>query len=244
MTNKSIVLNTRPEFSSQSTAQVFEDNGYSVINLPCIEITIIKNPENTAQKLAQISHNDTIIFTSQHAVSFAYQVYPELKPSQYNTIICIGTKTSQRLEQYTNAYIWTPRVQNSQGVIELLQNLKNLKKITLITAANGREEIQNFAACKAITLEQINVYQRRLPRVDRQILKQIEQAKPLTIIATSITTIVNLKQLVTDATWQHLKNQKIACASDRIAQEAKKLGFKNIINTQSANPKSIVKHLD
>ncbi len=237
------ILNTRPEFSSQRTAQIFENNGFSVINLPCIAITMTDNPNEVIAKLNKISTNDTLIFTSQHAVTFAYQLYPQLKLIKENTVITVGTKTAEILEQHSHADIWVPEKQNSQGVIELLQNLKDIKSITLITAMNGREEIQEFADSHSLELQQINVYQRQLPQIDKQILKQVEQTNKLITLATSTTTINNLKQLVSSTTWQHLQNQTIACASQRIAQEAKKQGFKNIINTQSANPAEIAQFL-
>lgn len=230
------ILNTRPEFFSQSTTQVFEDNGFAVINLPCIEITVTKNRAETISKLKQISDKNAVIFTSQHAVTFAYQLQPALRLTKQNTVITVGTKTAELLEQYCHADIWVPEKQNSQGVIELLQNLKDIKSIKLITAANGREEIQLFAQKQGIKLEQINVYQRQLPQANPEISQQIKQNNKLITLATSVTTIKNLKQLVTEATWQYLLNQRIACASLRIAQEAKKQGFKKLINTQSADP--------
>ena len=233
------ILNTRPELSSQRTAQIFENNGFSVINLPCIAITATNNPNEVIAKLNKISANDTLIFTSQHAVTFAYQLYPQLKLTKGNTAISVGTKTAELLEQHCRADIWVPEKQNSHGVIELLRNLKDIKNIKLITTANGRKEIQEFADSHSIELQQINVYQRQLPQVNYDIFKQIEQTNRLVILATSITTLTNLKQLVPKALWQLLKNQTIACASQRIAQEAKKQGFKNIINTQTANPEKI-----
>lgn len=240
---KITILNTRPEFSSQTTAQVFEDNGFTVINLPCIEIKVTDNPDETSAKLKQVSLSDTFIFTSQHAVTFAYQLYPQLKLTKENTVITVGAKTAELLEQHCNTDIWMPEKQNSQGVVELLQNLNNIKSIKLISAANGREKIQKFADSHSIELEQINVYQRQLPQVDKEILKQIKQTNKLITLATSITTINNLKQIVSPTTWHYLQNQTIACASQRIAQEAKKQGFKNIINTQSANPQQIAQFL-
>ncbi len=236
---ETIILNTRPEFSSQRTAQIFENNGFSVINLPCIATTATNNPYEVIAKLNQISTNDTLIFTSQHAVTFAYQLYPQLKLTKGNIVISVGTKTAELLEQQCHADIWVPEKQNSHGVIELLRNFKDIKNIKLITAANGREEIQEFADSHSIELQQINVYQRQLPQIDKQILKQVEQTNKLITLATSSTTINNLKKLVSSTTWQHLQNQIIACASQRIAQEAKKQGFKNIINTQTANPEKI-----
>jgi uroporphyrinogen-III synthase len=240
---KTTILNTRPEFSSQLTAQIFEDNGFAVINFPCIEITATENRDEITSKLSQVSVKDTVIFTSQHAVTFAYQLHPTLRLTKQNTIIAVGTKTAELLEQHCNADIWVPEKQNSQGVIELLQNLKDIKSIKLISAANGREEIQNYAIKKSINLKQINVYQRQLPLVNTTVFNQIEQTNQIITLATSITTIKNLKQLIPSATWQHLQNQRIACASQRIAQEAKKQNFRNTINTQSANSAEIAQFL-
>jgi len=241
---KITILNTRPETSSQFTAKVFEDRGFAVINLPCITISSIDNDNEVAHKLNQINTGDVVIFTSQHAVKFAYQIYPALTINKDSTAICVGTKTSELLEQLTNADIWVPTQQNSHGVIELLKNLKQLNNIKLITAANGREKIQNYASSKSISLEQINVYQRRCPTINHKLLKPIEQTKNLVVLATSVATINNLQQITSSKTWQHLQASTIACASNRIAHKAKNKGFKNIINTQSANPSIIAEKLN
>ncbi len=240
---KTTILNTRPDFSSQVTAEAFIEAGFKVINFPCIEITAGDNQNEVRQKLAQISAKDTVIFTSQHAVKFAFVLYPALNLTKENSVIAVGTKTAEFLEQQCHADIWIPEKQNSQGVIELLQNLKNTQSIKLITAARGRREIQDFANLKAIKLEQINVYQRQLPKTNPEKLAVIEHSDPLITLATSITTINNLKQLVTPTTWLHLKKQCLACASQRIAQEAQKQGFENIINTQTASPIEIAQFL-
>ena len=237
------ILNTRPQPSNQITLEIFEQNGFNVINFPCIEITAAKNKQFIQTQLNNITPIDVVIFTSQNAVNFAFRCHPPLQFTKQNNVIAVGTKTAELLEQHTNADIWVPSKQNSHGVIELLQGINHNNTIQLITAKNGRNAIQEFAQSHSINLHQINVYQRKKPDITNKQIEQFHQTQSLIILATSVTTLINLQQLVPQNIWQHLLKSTIACASERIALYAHARGFENIINTQSANPEMIAKKL-
>lgn len=229
---------------SKKTALVFNDNGFDVINFPCIEIMAIENNEKILQQLKVVSKNEVVIFTSQHAVRYAYKIHSKLLIPQSCVVIAVGSKTAQVLEQNYSGDIWTPQQQNSDGVIELLQGLKNVQCIHLITAANGRGIIQKFANTSNIKLNQINVYQRQLAKIDKAKTIKIEEVDKLYTLATSITTMQNLQLLLPERTWNHLLTKKILCASKRIEQAAKSFGFIDRQNMETASPNKMVKKLN
>jgi uroporphyrinogen-III synthase len=234
-----IIINTRPQELQLESNQLLTLAGFDVIELPCIEISA-NNTLNSVQQLKSISANDIIIFTSQFAVSNAYKLKSSLKFSESNILICVGTKTSECLELKTTLPIWVPEKQNSEGVIELLKGLKSISRIVLITGAEGREEIQNYANQNGIGLQQINVYKRVVPVVTTKQVDRLKQDNKFQTLATSTTTLINLKQMLSEQVWQKFLINELICASSRIQQKAIEMGFKKTLNVETANIEKII----
>lgn len=238
-----IILNTRPLSQSSQTCEDFSNCGFEVINFPCIEIVQSKNTQQCLRLFNKISPKSLVIFTSLQAVVYAFKIVPNWKISQSSVVMAVGTKTEQYLEQYIDNTIFVPDQQNSQGVINLLQGIKINSSITLITAENGRQEIHKYAKDNGIALSQINVYSRQLPTCNGP-LEWINDNLDISILATSISILVNLKLLLENRDWLILQNQLVVCASTRIENYAHKIGLKNTMNTGSANPKVMAQKLN
>ncbi len=232
---KSTILNTRPKALLEITREAFVKRGFEVIDFPCIEIVTGTDIHKIQAQLAAIKAQDVLIFTSQHAVTHAFNSFVELNIAKTAVVIAVGTKTAQVLEQNYSGNIWIPQQQNLEGVIDLLKGLTQCHSIKLISAKNGRNSIRNFANKNDIDFEQINVYQRQLPSVDDNTISIIKHTDPLLILATSVTTLNNL-QILTRDIWPELSKQSVICASNRIKKAANQLGFNSIINLNTADP--------
>ncbi len=239
---KPTVLNTRPKALLKVTHEAFVKQGFRVIDFPCIEIVAGINSNTINCQLAAIQAQDVLVFTSQHAVTHAFNSFNKFNIANNTVVIAVGTKTAQVLEQNFAGDIWTPQQQNSEGVIDLLQGLVNCPSIKLISAKNGRSAIRDFANKQGITFEQINVYQRQLPSINNKTVKLIQQALPLYILATSVTTLSNL-QILLKTILTDLTTQTVICASTRIAKDAQHLGFNQTINLDTADPELMAQQL-
>lgn len=239
---KPTLLNTRPQALQQLTHDAFVAIGFDVITFPCIEIIDVEDIQQPIKKLAKISSKDTLVFTSQYAVSNAYKIKPNLNLDNKSTVIVVGKKTAQVLEQNYSGDIWIPEQQNSIGVIDLLKGLSDCDSIKLISADNGRDLIQNYAIEARIYFEQINVYQRQLPKADKSTIEIIENTNKLFILATSVSNLENLKILLQNK-WRRLLSQTVICASSRIQTVAVQMGFKKTLNCQTANPELMAEQL-
>jgi len=238
MTKKITLLNTRPSEKEQLTQKTFEKHGFKVINFPCIEISCNqKNKDTAIKQLCAIASNDTLIFTSQHAVRCAFNLFPQWQIPNQATVIALGSKTSECLKKREGIKVLTPEQQNSEGVIELLQSLNSPSCISLVTAKHGRNQIQHYAHLNGIALQQINVYYRQLPKTQDH--GEIEKTKNLYILATSVTTLENLQKLLSPTSLKHVQNNTLICASERIARAAKKQGFEHCLISHTANPERI-----
>lgn len=239
---KPTVLNTRPKALLKVTHEAFVKQGFKVIDFPCIEIVAGTNSNTINCQLAAIQAQDVLVFTSQHAVTHAFNSFDELNITKNTVVIAVGTKTAQVLEQNYSGNIWTPQQQNSEGVIDLLQGLVNCPAIKLISAENGRSAIRDFANKKGIAFEQINVYQRQLPPKNKDAILLISQTQQLFILATSVTTLNNLQILLKDI-HQQVLSFPVVCSSSRIEKAAQRLGFNQTINVNTANPEQMAQEL-
>ncbi|MFK8010942.1 MAG: uroporphyrinogen-III synthase [Marinicellaceae bacterium] len=231
------ILNTRPIAYKSQTHKAFHKKGFSIIDFPCIEIAAPNDMNQVKNQLNDIKSKGIIVFTSPQAVRFAFKIKSEWKIPQPILIIAVGPKTAEMLEQYTSHNIFTPEQHNSHGVIELIQGLNYSDSMTLICAKGGRQRIKKFALDNRINFSQINVYQRKIPSnvsafdwIDCDNLN-------VSILATSINSLDNLKILTGKSHWLKLKDQLLVCASKRIETHAHEIGCLNTLNTNSANPK-------
>ena len=239
---KTTILNTRPISEQRNTTLAFNRHGFNVINFPCIEIIDVDDKNYVIKQLDAIKMQDVIIFTSQHAVTSGFRIKPDWSFPENSIVIAVGTKTAQSLEQNSETHIWLPEQQNSEGVIGLLKGFKKFDSIHLITAKNGRGLIQDYAHRKRIKLQQINVYQRQLPKAnDNDTVRLIQETKKLSILATSITGLIHLKQLLNKNLWGKLLDKPLICASTRIADYSKQMQFTNILNCMTAKPELMAK---
>ncbi|VAW42314.1 hypothetical protein MNBD_GAMMA01-1095 [hydrothermal vent metagenome] len=240
---RATILNTRPIWQAQYTADVFRQHGFAVIDFPCIEIANINNTATIIKKLNSSNPKDVIIFTSQHAVTHAFKINPTWQISDTAIVIAVGEKTAQCLEQNSHWDIWTPKQHNSAGVIELLKGIQSINAIQLITAKYGRDLIQKYATASGITLQQINVYKRQVPKPDKEVIQQIAQTDNLLVLATSVTTLMNLQILLPNKLCNQIQASQLICVSDRIAATARAMGFLHIENLATTNMDKLAKLL-
>ena len=233
------ILNTRAVEQQKHTQEIFEKNGFKVINFPCLEIVTVSDRDLVRKQIIETAYSDVFVFTSQNAVVYAFKIQPNWKIPKNATVIAIGNKTAEILEQYYSGYIWVPEKHNSEGAIELIKGLKKTSSLALITGKSGREEIQNYCVSNKIKLTQINVYQRQIPTVDSDVIHEIQNSKDLLILATSTTTLAHIKKMVSEDLYKKLQQQTIISASDRITEFAMKQGFQNIMTTNTAGPEKI-----
>ncbi len=236
------ILNTRPLSESSRTIDTFHKYGFETLSFPCIEITSVNNLKQCHSLINNIPQNTIIVFTSIQAVIHAFEIVPEWKISEDCIVITVGSKTAEELKKHIHNEIRVPKLQNSDGVIKILEDLKSLKSITLISAENGRQKIQKYAIRNNIKLSQINVYQRQLP-TNNQDFDELTHGSDFYVLATSIITLKNLKILLDKKQWNDLKSKLIVSASSRIEDFAHEMGLLNTLNTNSANPKYMAKAL-
>ncbi len=167
--NKTLAI-TRSSHDAQEFLQLVNGQGGTAIALPAIEI-VPKDPqvaEEFIAKLVKKKHN-YCAFMSQQAVNVLFdlasdKVAPVLK---FTTVIAVGPKTKQSLEEHGIEVRMTLKKFSSAGLVDLLSKMEPVGKKIIIP----RSDIANDFATDALSrlgmdVDEISLYTVRTKTIE------------------------------------------------------------------------------
>ncbi|WP_165312602.1 uroporphyrinogen-III synthase [Vibrio ziniensis] len=233
-----VVLVTRPEAQGIELCQQLNEQGITALHHPLITI---EAGSGLSDLLPDIHRCDTIIAVSQHAVEFSDQ-YLRQQQSNWSTstrYLAVGQKTAHLLSKVTGQSVNYPQVSDSEHLLELaeLQDISG-QKIIILRGNGGRELIHETLNERGAVVTYKEVYQRRdLPFNANLSSQQWQQAQVDTLIITSGHQLAFFMSQLDSHTAQWACQLKLLVPSERIAKDAKTMGFEHIVVTRSAaNP--------
>lgn len=235
------VLVTRPGEQGQALCQQLKNAGFEALHHPLIRI----QPGNGLATLNQhLFDCEIIIAVSQHAVLYSQQTLQhqhQVWPVRV-TYLAVGQKTAHVLSKVTQQKVHYPEIGDSEHLL-LLDTLLNVKgkKVVILRGNGGRELIYDTLIARGAEVEYVETYSRESIAFRSELLVPTWQDKRITqlVITSSGQLEYFVSQLSTsEMTW--LKTLELYVPSERIAQEALKLGFEKVINTYSASNKDLL----
>jgi uroporphyrinogen-III synthase len=236
------VLVTRPEAQGIELCQQLENVGLTALHHP---LMTIEAGTDLPHLLPDIKQCDTIIAVSQHAVDFSDQ-YLRQQQSNWATstrYLAVGQKTAHLLSKVTGQSVNYPHVSDSEHLLELaeLQSVSG-QKIIILRGNGGRELIQETLSERGALVAYKEVYQRKdLPFDASAYCKQWQQQNVDTLIITSGHQLAFFMSQLDNpamAPWAH--QLKLLVPSERIANDARTMGFEHIVVTRSAANQDLV----
>ncbi|MGF1698598.1 uroporphyrinogen-III synthase [Vibrio lamellibrachiae] len=235
------VLVTRPESQGLQLCQQLSEVGIKALHHPLISIT----PDPDLDTLLnQLNSFDIVIAVSQHAVNFAHQALQNNSESwpTHPTYIAVGQKTAQILSKLCQQKVHYPEVGDSEHLLALepLQSIEN-KRIVILRGDGGRELIYDTLLKRLANVEYREVYQRNYLHFSSEILiAQWQQQGVDTLVITSSGQLNFFTSQVNPSYKNWLFQLHLLVPSERIALDAKKLGFNSVTNTGSASNHDLV----
>ncbi|WP_076417449.1 uroporphyrinogen-III synthase [Colwellia sp. UCD-KL20] len=233
------VLITRPENEGRVLASKLDKLDVNSLCQPMFDYQGNDN-QTTLLKLLRQVQQPIVIFISVSAVTYANKLYA-LSSWPARQFFAVGTATAQALKAL-NIKATSPEIQTSEGLLAFaeLQNITD-QDIIIVRGDGGREHLADSLKARNANVTYFEAYQ----RIWRQLPSNIEQHwrnhHINCMVITSDAILQNIVQLInqSDGYWQ------TACywvvASERIATNAKALGFKRVINANGANDNAISK---
>ncbi|MCG8487820.1 MAG: uroporphyrinogen-III synthase [Chromatiales bacterium] len=233
------VLITRALNQSEQLARMIEDCDGRAVVLPAIEILPCRSPQQ-AQKLLASSW-DRVIFVSPNAVRFGLQLLarPELPDA---AIAAVGASTARQLKQAGIRVDLIPdRGYDSEGLLSLpeLNHVGDLK-ILIVRGEGGRALLGDTLQARGAKVRYAEVYRRvkPTPRIEPLLAGWSENIQLVTTTSREI--LQNLVEILGSAGWPKLSQTPLMVISERMEQEAQRLGFTTIIRASGADDRSLM----
>ena len=213
------VLVTRPRAQAVELIEAIEGQGGRAFCFPVIKI-IPREANAIAADVAQLSAPDIAVFVSRNAVVNGLDYALGAK------IAAIGPATAAAIEvagrsvdiQPTAGYdseslLAEPALQQAAG-----------KNIRIIRGSNGRELLADTLRKRGATVDYVSVYERALPEMDAESLKELETAwlagEINAITVMSIETLDNLLAVLPDSLLCEFENVPLVTPAARVLKEA------------------------
>lgn len=233
---------TRPKSSIAQTTAVYKHAGIEVFQAPCFAI----KTSDSVQPQWLKTPADVWIVLSVHALQHALIIAPDIAPAKDTRVIAVGPAVEKAWKKHFTHEITSHSWMNSEGVIELLKQLKP-DSVKILTTGDGRDLIKRHCMQAHISYAQINTYQRTPLAIDQlglQVLYKNNKNNPVVLTATSSGILSYfMTQLSTDLRAKVL-SQPIVVGAQRIADAAEDLGFVDIRLAASPSDEAMCEVVD
>jgi len=235
------VLVTRPEEQGKELCQQLAQSGISALHHPLIQI---EAGADLPHLIPDIHQCDTIIAVSQHAVSLSDQ-FLRNQHSFWSTSIrylAVGQKTAHLLSKATGQTVHYPEVSDSEHLLALadLQSVSG-QNIVILRGNGGRELIHETLSKRGAKVTYKEVYRRVDLPFDADIhVNKWQQAEVDSLVVTSSHQLMFFMSQLDSLSTLWALQLTVFVPSNRIAQDAKAMGFQHIVITKSAANSDLV----
>ena len=235
------VLVTRPTHQANALCETIENLGGKAIRFPVLQIDDVDDASLLNQQIDRLDSYDIAIFISPNAVKKAVNLIQARKKWPKNVKIAAVGKTSAKALDSLGliADIFPSRRFNSEALLSLeeMQDVSG-KNIIIFRGEGGRELLAETLKSRGARVEYAECYKRSKPKADvSALLKHWARGEINIIITTSNEGLHNLYDMVGQLGRQWLIKTPMIVISDRGADLALQLGFKQrpIVSSQASD---------
>ncbi|HEU4670569.1 MAG TPA: uroporphyrinogen-III synthase [Dyella sp.] len=227
-----VVVITRPAGTGAGLARRVRALGGRPLLLPGLSLQAVDDA-TTRAALARALRAPAVIFTSPAAVRFAAALVPI--PADC-AAIGVGQGTARALRRTGVTDPQSPARQDSEGVLALpaLQSPAG-RAVALVGAAGGRGLLRATLRARGARLDEVHVYARGAPRLDRRHVKAV-LALPADarVLLSSVEALHHLARQLPPEAWAVLQRGVAVVSSERLGEAARAAGFTRLAQARSA----------
>lgn len=218
------VLVTRPASQAAGLCEAITQRGGAAIAFPAVEIS--------ALSASAASGHDLIVFVSVNAVAHGMHL---IEKSPTARVAAIGKATAAALAQTSLPADIVPEAGfNSEALLAHPDlTLTSGARVLIVHGSGGRELLQESFRSHGMVVETREVYQRVRPVVDDATRNAIEErwaSEGIDVVtATSIETLHNLVEILSERGRALLREATLLVASRRIAEAAQAAGLNGTV---------------
>ena len=214
---------TRSEPGATRLERALIEAGFESINAPVLTTEIV-NETTPSEEF------DVTVFVSEHAVKHAI----ERKWRSVGPVVAVGQTTAEALRSIGLEPVQAAQA-SSEGILELFeQQYPDAGSVLIVAGADGRTDLAKWLIDKGVRVCTWITYRRNLlePVVDVGACD--------VIVASSAEALSRIAELCfTHANFDG-GQLSVLVPSSRVAEVAGSFGFKNILNSNGADPRAVV----
>lgn len=237
--NVTVVI-TRPAGTAGPLSRRVRKLGGIPVAVPGLSLRATADASATHAALRSALEGDMLVFTSPAAVRFAADLLPLVTRA---TVVAVGRGTARALKVVDVADVRFPESrQDSEGVLGMPEmNGIAGRRVALIGAPGGRGVLREQLVARGALLEEIHVYHRVAPRIDRRHIDPLlKLSKRSAVLISSAEALEHLHRALIAPAWRRLVQAVAVVSSDRLREIAKQAGFERVTVAKSALPADLL----
>lgn len=228
----------RPSPQGEKLCQILTEHGYVPYFTPLLEITLLPLPDDAASQIKQV---DFIVITSQHCVAHT----ASLLQKSAATLFAIGPATATKLAEQGLSAIYPTENPSTETLFPLItQHIPEIsgKSGLLLQGKDPRIQLTQMLHTAGVHLQKIDVYARTPVPIDFTACCQHWMTHQInSVIITSGDLLYEFVKILKQGHAQALLTECVAyVVSTRLTQQAKDVGFKQVVLTQGASDAAIL----
>ncbi|QWT19065.1 uroporphyrinogen-III synthase [Bacillus sp. NP157] len=237
--NVTVVI-TRPAGTAGPLARRVRKLGGIPVSVPGLSLRATEDASAVDAALRRALDGDVLVFTSPAAVRFAADVLPLATRA---TVIAVGRGTARALKTADVANVLFPESsQDSEGVLGMpeLAELAG-KRVALVGAPGGRGVLREQLAARGALLDEVHVYHRVAPRIDRRHIDPLlKLTRRSAVLLSSAEALDHLHRALIAPAWRRLVQAVAVVSSERLRAVAMGMGFERVVVARSALPTDLL----
>ncbi|TDQ39340.1 uroporphyrinogen-III synthase [Thiopseudomonas denitrificans] len=240
------VLITRPAADNAVLGQLLGGYGIYSHGMPLLDMQPLPETPQQRQILLELDRYSTVVVVSKPAARYMlqrldqYWPQPPLRPQWFT----VGAASGEILADYGLNVCWPTTGDDSEALLALPGFERSLQqpgpRVLVVRADQGREFLAQSMAARGIIVDFLPLYQRFMPEYPDGVLLQAVSEHALNgLVVSSEQGLHNLIRLA-GPDWATLCRLPLFVPSPRVAQTARDLGARQVIDCQGASNQALL----
>jgi len=234
-----LVLNTRAKSQAGEFTALLKEAGFDVLEIPALEITSLESAERIVETLHSFEPDDFIVFTSANAVVLISKEPQIVQILNGFRVAAVGSKTASILKQSgVPVYLQSSKA-NSEDLAEriILEKPKRVLYLSglpntgvlrdKLAGVSDFTEIPVYTSCKSLALKGELIAHSA----------ELEKVNFLTFLSKEALSAFDDSS---ETVRQCFKSKQCVVISEKVADAARLLGYKNVTVSQARSVEEIV----
>jgi uroporphyrinogen-III synthase len=236
------VLVTRPAAQAQAMIELLRNKGFEVHHQPCLTIAPVDPQSNDGLQSKQWAMDldtfDHVVVISTNAAQYWLDLVQDYWP-QWPVGVqwwAMGESTQAQL-QTAGIDADRPNTGDTSEALlaDLLPQIKSHHKVLIVRGCGGRETLSDTLVTAGAKVTYAQCYQRKMPTISNEHLLSVDEFAPQVVILQSGETLGNFDRLLSGQDWCDKQRTILVLPSERVAKQAKILGYKVLLASGSAS---------